>query len=37
MRASEIRMLNKAFGGFNKRLEVTLMRIFIAFTPQLIL
>jgi hypothetical protein len=37
MRSSEIRMLKKAFGGFNKRLEGTLMRIFIVFTPQLIL
>jgi hypothetical protein len=37
MRAFEIRMLNKVFGGFNKRLEDTLTRIFIVFTPQLIL
>lgn len=37
MRASEIRMLNNAFGGFNKRLKDTLMRIFTVFTPQLIL
>jgi len=37
MRAPEIRMLNKAFEGFNKRLEDTLVRIFLVFTPQLIL